>query len=409
MDEIDNAWKKVSTLTDLSKYSDDIEKEREKQNLVLPNDNNPVSSRGILILDIKGKINGKSFMKTIIDLPGREDIKNTYSKIKIKQIYANESHFVNFGFDNNKLAEYLFINPLLICFMNSVSQVLFEYYKSNKSKFIKIETFKIYNLTNKIESGKTLFCCEIKDFNKYLNGNTINSSLIFKETGVPEKYHLNYIALILMAYLITTNKFDIIEDFYRIILDVTDANKHQIKMVFQGFFINEIVIGFLDYMSKKMASSNYKTKFDQVNELNTLIMVKQTIDQFTLEGVVYNGPNTTNTSLATMEFEKSNNEIKTIIFTLQQFLAKIDTIKSGDAISKKWTDMKYLDIYDFQKRYSRANPLQKLLDKEYHDTHLNAVLMLVQNTLKDNATVYNCDKIQKQIELLVSAEPLFTN
>ena len=122
----------------------------------------------------------------------------------------------------------LMLNPLLICIIpklatefnnHCIENRIFEKIDTNYFIYV-VPTDKPYNI-------------------KIFNLNTlINDTSIINDLFIDKSFIQNYKALQFMAYLIYTNKYDMIIRFFENYCENDD--KHKIKMIFQGYFINEI-------------------------------------------------------------------------------------------------------------------------------------------------------------------------
>jgi len=169
---IESVFKKFTILID------SVDKKRKETQRIRDTPNNPESSRSILIYDFKMKLEGTDKYSNflIMDLPGRENIINTY----IEPFFENEGfkqlYFDNETFNNNDknkeilLLKLLFssmaLNPIAISLFSD-PDIILEYVRKN---YIRME--KIFNerIDMKFEFNKHMYENKTKksDLSKYI-------------------------------------------------------------------------------------------------------------------------------------------------------------------------------------------------------------------------------------------------
>ena len=385
----------IDYILNFSEHIKKIEDIRKQHNFILSNINNPVSSRAVLVIDIKGNnLKGGEFQKTIFDLPGKEDIKYTYNNIKLKQTFndtLNTSIFKSKIMNDTFIS--LMLNPLLICMIPTLA-------KEFNKHCIQSKIFEVIDPNYYIYAIPAEGDIKIKIF---------NLNILMSDKSIKEKLLIDYNsidcykALQFMAYLIYTNNYNMIINFFEKYCE--DNNKEQIKMIFQGYFINEILIGIFETLSNSskdfpqikfididFINEGYKGKYNLMAIGSDSQILERNIDPF---------------NILIQPHDKLNQFRYLLTFYTQMIL--------------NWEDINYdvmkdqlptvYENYDFMKRYSNKNPLHELFDKVYpKDNYTYTSLVLIQNTIdKDKDEYeYDCNKIIKQMTLLNDAKPFLT-
>jgi hypothetical protein len=179
----------------------EVDKIREKEGRIKKTINNPVSSRSIMVYEFKvllkkDKDNKEKWVRFVVmDLPGKEDIKNTYVKpsgIKdselVEYCIKTKNNIINPGnkYNNDALRSAIFLNPYFISVFPDIAKNLIQFIKKSsifndiKDKPIKVATNikeqtiisgAGYNVIsrNKISSTDNNQTIVIKDTNKEPN------------------------------------------------------------------------------------------------------------------------------------------------------------------------------------------------------------------------------------------------
>ena len=127
------------------KFIDDIDHIRKKENRIRKTPNNPESSRSIVIYEFHLLIEGSYVPFIIIDLPGREEIVETFSDDYLSQNFIPEDKNTVF---NRALLSSMSINPLTLSLL--VPSVIFNTFNNLSTEVRKSITdtmlkFEIYN------------------------------------------------------------------------------------------------------------------------------------------------------------------------------------------------------------------------------------------------------------------------
>ena len=386
--------KPINYILNFSEHIEKIEKIRKDNGFILENRNNPVSSRAILVIDIKGKSDEKEFKKTIFDLPGKEDIKHTYDDINIKEFNINNTIFKDETYKT--VFNYLITNPLLICLIPELSRNFVSHCEQKEILENINKEYYIYILQN--DNDVLVYNLDaLKDKHKFD---------IFKFN---DSIYIQYKCLHYICYLIFTNNFEIIISFFQTLCDeIIDKNK--IKMIYQGYFINEILIGIFEKTTSVMKPSS-EQHYKQVRKI-IIDEVEQSLSK-TVNNITYERTTTSvNRNFFDLQGEhKKLNEFRYLVSFFQMVLQNYDESLFDRLLSamKKATP-NLLDNYDFMIRYSQKNPLEKLFNDLYNSNdYLYTALVLVQNTINsEKPNEYNCNKIINQMILLKDAKPFLS-
>jgi hypothetical protein len=359
--------------SDISKFSvivENIEEIRKNEGRIKKTINNPVSSRSIMVYEFKVKLTNDKFVRFVVmDLPGKEDILNSYVK-------PNNSNFNDYCIELNDnikkdtceraLRAAIFLNPILLATFPHIAKLLNEYMEGNFKSHPRYNKFTFTTVTINQYSKNTLNTRNIKElikwnkqtdandteiiynknilnmmkeyiknhlaeikplhvgddtktnnnilFKQIYTSNNIDSSIkndeiiivynykeikdigrdqrnkidieINKQTkktdsgdiikfkdivgGITEETQntkKNFKQCILasenLRYLLENNRIDILLDFYSTQLindNHVSCNKHFSAISFEGFYINENILGLINTLNKKL-NPNPKSKY----------------------------------------------------------------------------------------------------------------------------------------------------
>jgi len=222
-------------LSNFQKIINDIDIIRESKGRIKKTRNNIKSSRSIMIFDFKIKIKETDNYEddyvnfVIIDLPGKENIKETFVDgdicIPLKP-----------GLDNN-IRNMAFLSPLSLMLNNDIATnfVTTFNYLSSKSDF------SITYLGD--------------DYKKS------DSNYIYNLGRIKDKGDKNY-GLEIMRNIITNNRFDLLSNFYeqylftKLTSEGCYVNAGYSLAPFEGYYINENIIGLLSSLLKNLCLNN---------------------------------------------------------------------------------------------------------------------------------------------------------
>jgi hypothetical protein len=370
----DDEIKNFATITD------QIDEVRKMKGRIKKTRNNDFSSRSIIIFDFKITLesNEKPVYFVIFDLPGKENIKDTF-------------------IDNNtcfKTRESVDSSILNLAILSPLSLMLTDYYKPFYDKFNTYMEYTNFELTY---LGTTHKKSKKKSYNEKKN----NILEINAETGNPTIKGIKNMSLEIMRYLINNNKFEELTEFYeKNIFEPIEYTPQATQSVncynddgyskapFEGFYINENIIGLLTTLLKKL-NLNYK----KIESQNEIFLNNTTNPEFieyckTKDGIKYNSDITDEITAQTYFF---------------RFLLKhgsnnyrsdgIQKIEFENVFMNKKLNYWINNTYDFNKAYNNEEPPIATLLNLYFENITNFYLFYVVSNDKPE----QCDK---QIRLI---------
>ena len=133
-------------------------------------------------------------------------------------------------------------------------------------------------------------------------------------------------------------------------------DKHKIKMIFQGYFINEILIGIFETLS------NSSDDFPQIEHINIDFINKGYNYMYNLMDIGSNSKileGDINPFNILRDPHKKLNQFRYLLVFYTQLI--VTTTITYDKIKDKLPTV--YENYDFMKRYSNKNPLYELFQK----------------------------------------------
>jgi hypothetical protein len=277
-----------------SNFVEEIDKVRVLQGRIKKTINNPVSSRSIMVYEFKIELsNGKWVRFVIMDLPGKEDIKNTYitedsvaeNTMKLK----TDPQSVTSIYYKRAVQAACFLNPLFISIFPMIAKELINFVRSEQ-KYLSV--FTDHNISSKHKcskertEGKVEFAYdetislkeEIESYHNYTKDDyktellrflpeTIRDSVIKKDFDTLKNllYTKDFITCLIASEIIKCiikkNEIQILVDFYtKYIIDtnvtVIGENKNNASLPFEGFFINENILGLVEVLKERLNKNN---------------------------------------------------------------------------------------------------------------------------------------------------------
>ncbi len=270
--------------------------------------NNPQSSRSIMVYEFKIKLtSGKYVRFVVMDLPGKEDIKSSYVYPNKSQAELKNEFCIGLKedimMDENGQRYYepavrasIFLNPIFISVFPKIAKKLVEFIKrNNKISREEMSQFKvsaiskdgIYTINNSLLNliEKTSFDgTNLKQYfpiSSSFNRNNSSASPVYKS-----KYEDCITAAELMRYLIEKNRIDIIIDFYeQELLDVGDNCNNPGALAYEGFYINENILGLVNTLRKRL---NENFQIDKSTIMENFFSENMGVNQATKDGVPTN-------------------------------------------------------------------------------------------------------------------------
>lgn len=268
-----------------SKFVEEIDKIRKKEGRIKKTINNEVSSRSIMVYEFKIELLNRKWVRFVImDLPGKEDIKNTY--ITEDEIESNtmklktDSQSVTSIYYKRAVQAACFLNPLFISIFPAIARELINFIKKEN-----LSVFSDHYISSKHtckNAGKVEFAYdetislkeEIKSYHNYTKDDYKTELLKFLPKEIrdtignldslkPDLYTKNFITCLIASEIIKCiikkNQIQILVDFYtEYIIDHTkiSSNINNASLPFEGFFINENILGLIEVLKERLNKNN---------------------------------------------------------------------------------------------------------------------------------------------------------
>ena len=369
-----------------------IDKYRTSVKRIKKTKNNDKSSRSIAIIDfLVTSKSGIETLFTIIDLPGKEDLKTTY--VDDNDIYKLDASITS-KYDAEIIKSMMYLNPLWLMVIPEFSIALQEFVIKEGIDTISHQVFSKNMTTSK---GVTTLSTKYTNFKavKWINFNLKRGTLF------TSKDHTNYRTVLkgieIMQFLIQDNQFENIGKWY----DEYFFKNPDIGLGisgFEGIYINENILGILS----KLTNSKLKTK-EQVVEVQKPVYTNGFqigLQKFTTTSTPFIDYELTGLNYFLRDLVREPFNSYHVVKNIQKFLTDIkdDTTQytyGNDTKSlKKWLQ----ETYDFNKIFQEnpKEPIGQILES-YFDKIENYFLFFV---------VSNKDKVNKcsnQLDLLFRA------
>ena len=389
--------------------------------------NNPQSSRSIMIFDFRITLADKSSVDfVIVDLPGKENIYETYitqnscintqSKavnIKLEYDNANSNNTQQIIINKNEISDGDNINT------NTQKYNDEKYDETNDSntdtpdekidntrKDVKIRNMAFMSplslmLIKEIANSFTTKFMNLYTNNEitltYLGTDYSNNDSNYYKIKEHFKNKSQELGLEIMRHLINNNKFDLLNEFYtenffnEEVLENKEEkcdNKNFAMAPFEGYYINENIIGLLSTLLNRLKISKLPNGTSAIKEQYDIFTNEaKGHKDFTKNTTIYKG------GVATTDTYNYliNNEIKsqTYFFRFLSRMSMLPTNFCGKPLYE-WIN----DSYDYNKAYNIENPPISALLAPYFNKITNFyVFYVVSNDSKEI-----CDKQIKLIE-----------
>jgi len=323
-DSNQGTYTKIDTMeiTNFSEFVDKIDEIRIAEGRIKKTVNNPVSSRSIMVYEFKVKLNSNKVVRFVVmDLPGKEDILNSYVKpdpmihnqycIQLKQEFSS--------YDQTALRAAVYLNPMLLAVFPNVAIKLNTFLLSKLEDVMKqaylnflvttvgpsvlvpdgkklLGSKKIIDLINWNKINESEIYEELKRYfgrnaqkmpygelvhnfrdifkSKKIAERTqlendindkirqgISLGIIFREKNYTVQDKVNFKTCILagenLRFILENNLINLLTDFYStnlINLDATNCTigKNTSAISFEGFYINENILGLVNTLSKRL-------------------------------------------------------------------------------------------------------------------------------------------------------------
>ena len=384
-------YKEISKedITNFHIITNNIDDTRKREGRIKKTKNNDFSSRSIMIFDFKITIqDGKEVFFVIFDLPGKENIKETFVE--------NDTCFKNKENVNASIRNLAFLSPLSLM-LTKYHKPFFETFE----RFIDDSKFKLTYLGDSYERGNG---SRSDEFSNYY-------SKIFDDSIVGTKN----LSLEIMRYMIENNKFDELTSFYeQNLFEKKEVDNCYIKdgyskAPFEGYYINENIIGLLTTLLKHL-----KLNFNVIKKQDDIFLNIATNNE---EFKKKTGKKTISSKSKEPDYTKIeseiskpkqfyNNKINTELLAQTYFFRFL--LKENNnhrTLHEKFDfDLNFLDkelnywineTYDYNKGYKiETPPISILLDTYFNKIQHFYLFYVVSN---DNVDANNCEK---QIQLI---------
>jgi len=424
-------FKQITTeeLNKFSKIINKIDEIRKKEGRIRWTVNNPQSSRSIMIFDFKIKLTNDSFVNfVIVDLPGKENIKETFvdqeSCIKLKKEYncVYDENRINQTPTNTLIIDYndktlldktlldytrnmAFLSPLALMLNEKFANILINKKYENSNK-----TFIDYIIN--IKNQPFIFTFKGEDYNykdKDDNTKSIREHMFTYDNdrtsilNASGSYNIR-VGLEIMRNIINNNRFDLLENFYNEIFEFAKdsqncTNTNYLNAPFEGYYINENIIGLLSTLLTHLNLSTKNVIEEQINQFTEL---KNNVD-FTNETKYKDKDKGIQSYLDKIDTEikaqtyffrflsrEKISKIQNIEFTYIYKKIHKNTVIYGKKIHQ-WID----ESYDYNKTFNLKNPpIASLLQPYFNNNTINNFYLFY--VVSNN----NPEKCDKQIKLI---------
>lgn len=392
---------------DVTKFSiivNKIDEIRKKTGRIKETDNNPESSRSIMIHEFLIKLCStkkdlcEKFVKfVVVDLPGQENLIKTYVDSE-KSFYQPKDIIDTFSeniINPRALKAMMFSNPLWLVTIPEIADKFYIFIEKYHPNILqKLEVVSYNSITRKI-SGKTTR----DDINGFIK------KLTFSGRDKQSNNYSNHQKIVrcveIFRHLIQNNYFNIIREFYdsELLKDTT-----QPKTAFTGFeavYINENILGLLTTIINKIKPEHskiveiqkeiYKTMMQQKDVRVIYPSGESTLYKDELQSQTYFFRDLTKNVLIGDDKRYYNDSSKENIFN-NGYEKKLDNYKNTNLSLKHLVE----NMYDYNKIFKYKDPPIKTILEPYFD----------EETGLDNFYLFfvvsnNSEKIcGEQIELL---------
>ena len=458
--KIEKSYEKIeqNNITDFYKFVDSIDKFRTKEGRIKKTINNNESSRSIMVYEFKVKLTNNIVNFVIMDLPGKEDILNSYVKPTKPPIPPKEYDFysdyciklkkeiISYNYNENAIRAAIYLNPILLATFPEIAKKLNNFMNTNINSDYKDFIITTYNkdrkmlneninmeiLINWVNSDVPLIQFINKD--KFIEGiYTDNDKNNFKECVLASEN---------LRYLLENNMIDTLIKFYNEkLIDNNNNCDNYSSISFEGFYINENILGLINTLSMRLTRDNEEKQLPKqlpikamnnyfsenlfnlnnterpieiVTTINKKIMDKYNINvnKITGKGTLYKIKYTIedNNGKLIAEVDDPSNETRSQTYFIRDFLRKYlkdDTMNFDynteykDRTIQKWFE----DSYDFNMTYADEPPIATFMkayfgkdDTGNKDVIDNFNLFFVASNTK------GLDSCEKQIKLIADSK-----
>jgi len=416
-----------------SEITDSIDKIRHRVGRIRPTINNPESSRSIMIYDFKITFkDNKSCKLVIMDLPGKENLYQTYCTSKT-DAYMPQDKYCK-GYNTNMIKSMMYINPLWMSTIPEIAEHLDILPEDNKDKWNpeKLHSFRDVNY-REVFKGKGFDIIEQNsahkqtqmfrgrdEFNNFTYGKpNANDRTKLALYGILNRSFNNTIDY--MQNINGKNLFGLGKKINEMLKDEKLKEQNYGYAGLEGIYINENILGLLEVLGEKIQIQKrsasikhvvcpqkeiYKSLFGKSkNPISNDIKHLTPNIKFAEESEFYSQIMFMNNFLKPDINQKfyenitESNKKSTIMNSLETY--KTDTGESKGIIkdindhTKNW-----INNYDYNSIFNIKNPPIKSILSTYLDdpSFSNFYLFfVVSNNFKKDGNIDTCDK---QLQLL---------
>ena len=410
--DLNNNYENISpeNIMNFSNIVGTIDEERKKNGRIKATINNPESSRSIMIYDFKINRDGKTSHFVIMDLPGKENLFETYCNNNVDKNYG--INFDNNVYDEQTIRSMMYINPLWLSMIPSIAQ---NFDTMNKGNHTNID-----NINNNIPIYG-LFKPSGDDENNLLKTNLEgNQTRLFKQlsrSNAHEQYHLflndedskkskqeqkqkldktmkntlglrglQQRAMFTMVNLIKEGK---LEDMGIMLNNlIKDGDKRDKRYGFaglEGVYINENILGLLQVLSNIIRNKRNQKEINIVCSQNELYK-KELKEKYLLETKLKSQSET---------FVNDNDFYSQIVYMNKYRDETFDNKNNDKFKNKSSSQLKIINNYNYDKIYNINDPpIKKILAPYFNVINNYYLFFVVSNNLKDG-NINTCDKQMK--------------
>ena len=404
-------YTKIDTnqITKFSDFVTNIDTERTNKGRIKKTINNPVSSRSIMVYEFKVKLTNDNVVRFVVmDLPGKEDILNSYVNvtnktdqycIKINDTYSN--------YNQQALRAAIYLNPILLAVFPVIAKELNNF---AINKYSNNPTYKDFEVTTHKKKDNSL---QVHKMISILNNNPIGYDDYTNENDIAN-FKKCILASENLRYMMENNLINDLIEFYNayLIKNKDSCNKSYPSIAFEGFYINENILGLINTLNKRLNKkkpSNENPIKSIGNYFSTIMMKKDNKQEYSGKELVsiYNNnetraqtyfirgllrDNLTNSN--NVEYFFNNN--KTILETSNKY----ETLPYLDQPINTWFE----NSYDFNKTYADNNPPIAQFMEAYFNKNSDNTDVINNFYLFYVVSNNNLDKCTNQIKLIADSE-----
>jgi hypothetical protein len=442
-------------------FIDSVDSIRMKEGRIKKTVNNPVSSRSIMVYEFKVKIPDNQYVRFVVmDLPGKEDIKSAYVYpnktdaelkdeycIKLKPEILEDTYLasdgirqMSFKYNESAVRAAIFLNPLFISIFPTIATKIKTYFQE---KFLSNEEFTNFIITTIGTIGtsdKKEYKVAAKKMIDFINNFSalepifgMNSNSERGQLEVSQEYKTKFrtcfIASEIMRFLLEKNMLrEIIEFYDEHLLDVSEScrGKKSAGLPFEGFYINENILGLVNQLRKRLNPSfevkekdlmiNYFSvnmgrrnvyKSNEFKDFENIYEEESVAQTYFIRNFLRKNIGDASTPIHLIDNsgkhlineENNNNEENKLNYNKINYQTK-----GANKTIKSWLE----DSYDFNKSYTNNPPIKTFMDAYFStlpDSSANSQNWVINNFylfyVVNNESINKC---ANQIKLIADSK-----